>query len=79
MTDEDPYAVTVEITRGTSTDDRDKIRTKVSAESIDELEERVEQVRASMERWADGLRDVQPRTGRRIEDDQSTLELEGEA
>lgn len=81
MSDEDAYQVTVELTRGTSTDDRDKIRAKVSAATIDGLEEKVAAIRDRVESWAGELREVQPETPKRWEHpDQQTLEMEeGEA
>ncbi|WP_252698281.1 DUF7389 domain-containing protein [Natronosalvus vescus] len=80
MSDEnDSLEITVELTRGTSTDDRDKIRAKVSAASVDELDHKVEQVRERLEDWAEDLRGVQPsgetvRDRAALDDDQTTLE-----
>lgn len=59
----DAYELTVEITRGTKTDDRDKLKAKVSGDDIGELEERVEQLKHRMESWAEDLRNVQPQVG----------------
>ncbi|WP_312907054.1 DUF7389 domain-containing protein [Natronosalvus caseinilyticus] len=83
MSDEDALEITVELTRGTSTDDRDKIRAKVSAGNVDELEHKVEQVRERLEQWAEDLREVQPsretvRDHASLDEDQTTLE-EGSA
>ena len=81
MSDDEGITVTVEVTRGTKTDDRDKIRAKVSALTVDELDEKMAQVQDRLERWADDLRDVQPlpaRRSRTIDENQATLE-EGEA
>ncbi|USZ71984.1 DUF7389 domain-containing protein [Natronosalvus halobius] len=83
MSDEDSLEITVELTRGTSTDDRDKIRAKVSAGNVDELEHKVEQVRERLEQWAEDLREVQPsgetvRDHAALDEDQTTLE-EGSA
>lgn len=74
MTDDPNFEVTVELTRGTSTDDRDKMRVKVSANSIDALNEKVQQVKEQMEDWAADLREVQPGSNRGVTDDQATLE-----
>lgn len=73
MSDEDAVEITIEVTRGTSTDDRDKMRAKVSAPNVDLLEDRVEAVKARMESWADDLRSVQPEKGRGVDEDQSEL------
>lgn len=78
---DDALELTVELTRGTSTDDRDKIRAKVGAETVDELDHKVEQVRDRLEQWAEDLRNVQPTGGesRSLSDDQATLDAEGSA
>lgn len=78
MSDEDAFEVTIEVTRGTSTDDRDKLRAKVSAGTIDGLEAKVEALEDRLEQWADDLRDVQPtaetvRDHAGLDDDQSVL------
>jgi predicted nucleic acid-binding Zn-ribbon protein len=72
--DESGITLTVEVTRGTDTDDRDKLRAKVEARDVDQLERRVEAVKERMETWADDLREIQP-VGTRLaqHDDQSTL------
>lgn len=68
------YTLTVEVTRGTSTGDRDKFRAKVTADSIDVLEDRVDQLRRKTAEWADEFRAIQPDgTVRDLADDQSTL------
>lgn len=68
------YTLTVEVTRGTSTDDRDKFRAKVTADSIDVLEERVDHLRQKTAEWADEFRSIQPDgTVRDLSDDQQTL------
>ncbi|ELY70612.1 DUF7389 domain-containing protein [Natrinema versiforme] len=76
MSDDDAISITTELTRGTSTDDRDKIRAEVSAESVDELEDKLERVRRQLEDWADEVRNIQPENSqgrRRLADDQSEL------
>lgn len=57
---DDTYSMTVKLQRGTSTDDRDTQKVTVTAETIDELAERVEEVREKMEGWATDFRDIQP-------------------
>ena len=47
MSDDAAYSYTVQLQRG-STDDRDKRKSTVTAESIEELEEKVERVRNLM-------------------------------
>ncbi len=76
MSDDDAISITTELTRGTSTDDRDKIRAEVSAESVDELDAKLERVRRQLEDWADEVRNIQPENSRgqhRLADDQSEL------
>lgn len=74
MSEDPDFEVTVELTRGTCTDDRDKMRVKVSADSIEELNDKVDQVKGQMEAWADDFRQVQPaEEGRNLTEDQRTL------
>jgi hypothetical protein len=70
---EDSFAYTVELTRGGDTNNRDKQRVKVTADTIEELHEKVEAVRNEMRDWAAEFRDIQPDRGRRLPDDQSEL------
>ncbi|WP_121822039.1 DUF7389 domain-containing protein [Halostella salina] len=80
MSDEDDgIEITVQMTRGTSTDDRDKIKASVSAATVDELDAKMQQVQERLERWADDLREIQPTQRRGIDDDQATLGEEGSA
>lgn len=71
--DEDTFSTTLTLTRGSGTDDRDKIRVKVSAPDVTSLDRRVSEVRESMESWADDLRDVQPEQSRKTSEDQTEL------
>ena len=73
MSDEDAISVTVKMTRGTGTDDRDTLKATVSAPDVHLLNERVEDVKEHLESWADDLRDVQPKAGRSTSDDQQDL------
>lgn len=79
MSDEDDsYELTIQLSRGTSTDDRDKLRMKVSARTIDGLRSKVEKVKEEMESWADDFREIQPdgetvRDDARLDDDQAKL------
>lgn len=79
MSDEgDDFEVTIKVQRGTSTDDRDTLRAKVSASTIDGLEAKVEALEDRLEQWADDLRDVQPtaetvRDHAALDDDQTEL------
>lgn len=47
MSDDDPYTYTVQLQRG-ETSDRDKHKSTVTAQTIDELRDKVEQVRKLM-------------------------------
>ena len=71
--DEEAFEVTVKIQRGNGTDDRDQLKAKVSADTLDELDDKVEHVRARMGEWAAGFREIQPSEARRTDDDQSSL------
>ncbi|QSG02504.1 DUF7389 domain-containing protein [Natranaeroarchaeum sulfidigenes] len=78
--EDDAIEITVQMTRGTSTDDRDKIKAKVGASDVDELDRRMRQVKDRLEDWADDIREIQPRERRGLDEDQSTLvEQEGSA
>jgi DNA-directed RNA polymerase alpha subunit len=73
----DAYSLTVELTRGGDSNNRDKMKAKVSADSVEELREKVEAVRSEMQEWADDFRNIQPQVRRQLPDDQSELsELE---
>ena len=65
----DPFSHTVKLKRGNG---KDVQKTKVTAETIEELDERVQEVQDRMENWADGYRAIQPRE-RPLADDQDTL------
>ncbi|QKY16387.1 hypothetical protein [Halorubrum sp. CBA1229] len=71
--DEELFETKVVITRGTGTNDRDKITTKVTAPTLEILTQRVAELRAEMEDWADDFREIEPERGRRLADDQSQL------
>jgi len=77
---EEPLSVTVKIQRG-DTDNRDTLKATVEAETIDELDRKVEQVREKMDSWADEFRDIQPtnaRTRAALGEDQQELgEVDG--
>jgi len=74
MTEDDPaFEFEAKIQRGTGTDDRDTFKAKVSAETVDELDEKVQQMHAKVETWAGEFREIQPQEGRDLSQDQSTL------
>jgi hypothetical protein len=73
VSDEDAFSTTVKLQRGTSTDDRDTLKTTVSAPDVETLNDRVEAVKAYMAEWAEDLRDVQPEASRRTSEDQTDL------
>lgn len=74
MTDEeDAFQFEAKIQRGNGTDDRDTFKAKVSANTIDELDSKVEQVRDRLEEYASEFRQIQPQAGRSHPDDQATL------
>ncbi|MFC7204710.1 hypothetical protein ACFQJC_14415 [Haloferax namakaokahaiae] len=71
----DEFETKIVVTRGSGTNDREKFTTKVTAPTIDILNDRVEQVRQSVEKWAEDFRAIQPdgRKSRGLTNDQSTL------
>lgn len=80
MSDEDDaFEFEAKIQRGNGTDDRDTFKAKVSANSIRELDDKVDQVRSKIEDWATDFRQIQPSEERHLADDQATLQESGEA
>lgn len=73
MSDGDAYDVTLKMTRGTSSDDKEVLKTTVTAETLDELDEKMDAVRERMDEWAGDLREIQPVAHPGGHDDQSTL------
>jgi len=69
----DAYSLTVELTRGGDSNNRDKMKAKVSADTVEELREKVDAVRDEMREWAGDFRDIQPEYHRQLPDDQSEL------
>lgn len=70
---EDGFETTVKMTRrGTSTN-KETIKTTVSAHSIEELHDRVSDLRERMEQWSLEFREIQPSQHRGLADDQSQL------
>jgi hypothetical protein len=67
------FDYTVELTRGGDTNNRDKQKVKVSADSVDELREKVDAVKEQLNDWALDLRDIQPSTHSRVTEDQQEL------
>lgn len=73
--DLEPFEVSVAMTRGTSTDDRDKIKATISAESLEELDEKMIEMRDRLERMAADVRQIQPdEETPGLDESQSTLE-----
>jgi len=77
VTDEDGFSYTVQLQRG-ETDDRDKHKATVTAHTIDELREKVEEVRGLMRSEIAETRTIQG-TSDPAENHQTLDELEGEA
>lgn len=73
MSDGDAYDVTVKMTRGTSSDDKEVVKTEVSADSLDEFDEKMTAIRERMDDWAGDLREIQPVAHPAGHDDQATL------
>jgi hypothetical protein len=70
---EESYDVKLVLTRGTDSTDKEKLTVEVSADSLDELDEKVAGVRERMGEWADAIRHIQPSADEPLSDDQSTL------
>jgi len=75
MSDEELYSVETKLTRGTSTDDRDTIKATVSADTLDELDEKLADVRGRLAEHAELVRSIQPNPDeeRSLTDDQTEL------
>jgi hypothetical protein len=73
VSDGDAYSVTVKMTRGTSSDDKEVVKTEVSADTLDDLDEKMQAIRERMDEWAGDLREIQPVAHPAGHDDQSTL------
>jgi RNA processing factor Prp31 len=69
---DDAYSVKLVVTRGTGSQDKEKMQVEVAADSLDELDEKCNAVRERMREWADDIRAIQP-DGRRQHDDQTEL------
>jgi len=77
MSDEEPaFEVTTSLTRGTGTDDRDSFKVTVSADTLAELNRKLENMREELEGHMAACREMQPdnKTGRKIADDQAGLD-----
>lgn len=70
---EDAFSTTVTLTRGTGSSDRDKMKVKVSAPTVEALDERVQDVREWMQSWTVEFRQVQPTKKLGVDDDQQDL------
>jgi hypothetical protein len=66
------FDVEVTMTRGTSSDDKERIKAAVEADDVDELDEKMSEVRDRLREWAEDLRSIQP-DGRRHHPDQADL------
>ncbi|GGN18514.1 DUF7389 domain-containing protein [Halarchaeum nitratireducens] len=72
MSDES-YDVKLVMTRGTGSNDKEKLQVEVSADTLEELDEKVAGVRERMGEWADEIRHIQPNADDPLPEDQSTL------
>lgn len=80
VTDEDDaFEFEAKIQRGNGTDDRDTFKARVSANTIDGLDTKVEQMRVKIEDWAVDFRRIQPGDEPELPDDQPTLQESDEA
>lgn len=72
--DDDPFEMSVAMTRGNSTNDRDKIKATISAETLEELDEKMEEMRDRLEKMAADIRTIQPDDeDERLDENQATL------
>ena len=76
MPDDDAtFSIDVKIQRGTGTDDRDTLKATVKADTLDELDERENQMLERLDDLAQRVRSIQPddTTAKRIAEGQTTL------
>lgn len=73
MSDDDTFSISTKLTRGTSSQDKETIKADVSAHNIDELDDKLGMLQERLEEWADDVRRIQPKNGRQMPEDQSTL------
>ncbi|MFW5959441.1 MAG: DUF7389 domain-containing protein [Natronomonas sp.] len=72
--EEEAFSLDVKIQRGNGTDDRDTLKATVSADTLEELDEKVDHVQDRMGEWAVGFRRIQPSEQRYLDDDQTALD-----
>lgn len=70
---ENSIEITTKLTRGTGTDDRDTIKASVEADSVEELDRKLDEVKDRLEGWADDLRAIQPEKRRSLAEDQTRI------
>ncbi|WP_144901396.1 DUF7389 domain-containing protein [Halobellus captivus] len=70
---EDDIELTVKMTRGGSSGNKESMKATVSAPNIETLNDRVNKLREKMEDWSVEFRNIQPGKVRQIADDQSQL------
>ena len=75
MSDESPaFSFSTTVTRGTGKDDRDEFDVEVTADTLDELDEKLEQARARLKEHAREVRSIQPNADEKLPEDQSRLD-----
>lgn len=70
---DDGLTVKTQITRGTCSEDKEKITVEVSAADVDELDEKLTRVRERLEQWGEDVRNIQPEQRRERDNDQRDL------
>jgi hypothetical protein len=72
MSDDD-LELTVKMTRGGDSGNKETMKAQMSAPTVDELDERVGNLKEKMDDWALEFRNIQPAEERMLADDQSKL------
>jgi len=70
---DDAFEITTKLTRGTGTDDRDTIKASVGADTVAELDEKLDAVQERLEDWAADIREIQPEQKRKHPESQTTI------
>ena len=75
---DDEFNISTKMVRGTSSDDKETIKAEVSADSAEELDDKLDMLQQRLESWAEEVREIQPDGdgSRPSPADQSTLGAE---
>jgi hypothetical protein len=70
---DDDLELTVKMTRGGDSGNKETMKATVSAPTVDDLDDRVTSLKDKMDEWALEFRSIQPEQDRMLAEDQSRL------